>query len=1118
MGVREDQHLLFGLLALQNNFVSQADLLAAFGAWVGDKSTGLDELFQRRGVLNNEDCNLLQRLCDQHMNASGGSATATLAKLSVDTSVREKLEQFADTDLVQSVAQLKTLDPLATQSINVVADRSGRFSYLRPLDRGGLGVISVALDRELNREVALKQIREDRADEEAYRHKFTLEAEVTGGLEHPGIVPVYAFGNGPDGRPYYAMRLIRGDNLRQHISEFHDAVRHGQEPFNGSRLRQLVRRFLDVCDAVAYAHSRGVLHRDLKPANVMVGKFGETLLVDWGLAKTIGKEAGAEQNVDTHPLTSERFLTPSGSDANLTIHGQAVGTAAYAAPEQIAGKLHLIDERSDVYGLGAILYEILTGSPPINGDSTEEIAKRAVRNKVKSPREIQPAIPKGIISVCMKALAGQPDDRYRSATDLRLDVEAWLDDEPLAASPDSPTSRMARWLRKNRAFAGATAAGLLLISTVSLAFAVTFNSQKLTAERLSREARLSETKAVVKQSEAEQAAKERDKALDEAKVALKSSQLEAATSARLSQFVTGIFQANDPIGIDSVPYLLPKRSTAELTLANALEMGAQRMHEELGDEPLVLASVMQVIGNAYRSLGRYQDAITLMRESLTLRRQHDMSDMKEMSVSLQNLGLAELEAGDFAAAEEHILDAMELSRSLEDNELAIADCQFYLAWIKGQSYRIVEGEKLLRECFETRRRLLGIDHRKTRFAQLGLAFCLLEQGRIADASGFAFMAGTSLRSTESENPIVHVVNSFIKAQIQAKLFGAAVGEGQMRSVLQQIESELGKDSIYCGLVRFELACLIDKQGRTEEAAKELATCWIDAKRLTGLRHPKLLIFARYYSKFLQRNEQEELGAKILKEYWQAQQGAYGEHSELAQLAEFEYLEYRQPTLSPSEYWEEVDALVNRLFEHPNLSRESLQYAELLGIHYGDGETAEDHQKAEEVYSKMWDHLETTVAKSDSDWGLLASSRIKNLVRLNQIDTALECYEAVVPTMDNWADTAARRAQESFYLQASRLLIKAKRLDEALNLLVLRRDLWVTDGDELYYIGRDAARAFKAAEDQEIRGKLRKFGIDAVARALANGFRDKVAVARDETDWKDWSESTEVAKLLAIADQ
>src|SRR5207245_1335212 len=148
----------------------------------------------------------------------------------------------------------------------------------------------VAEDQELHREVALKEIKEDRAHDAVSRSRFVLEAEITGGLEHPGIVPVYGLGQYADGRPFYAMRFVKGDNLKAAIRRFHEAERPGRDPSERSlALRQLLRRFVDVCNAVAYAHSRGVLHRDLKPANIMLGKYGETLVVDWGLAKCVGR-------------------------------------------------------------------------------------------------------------------------------------------------------------------------------------------------------------------------------------------------------------------------------------------------------------------------------------------------------------------------------------------------------------------------------------------------------------------------------------------------------------------------------------------------------------------------------------------------------------------------------------------------------------------------------------------------------------------------------------------------------------------------------------------------------------------------------------------------------------
>ena len=184
----------------------------------------------------------------------------------------------------------------------------------------------VALDAELHREVALKQILEKHADDPVSRQRFVAEAEITGGLEHPGVVPVYGLGTYGGGRPYYAMRFIRGDSLKEAIEHFHrdDALKN--DPGRRAlELRKLLRRFLDVCNAIDYAHSRGVIHRDIKPANIILGRHGETLVVDWGLAKVVGR---------ADPSVGEQTIAPSSSGSSETLPGSALGTPAYMSPEQ----------------------------------------------------------------------------------------------------------------------------------------------------------------------------------------------------------------------------------------------------------------------------------------------------------------------------------------------------------------------------------------------------------------------------------------------------------------------------------------------------------------------------------------------------------------------------------------------------------------------------------------------------------------------------------------------------------------------------------------------------------------------------------------------------------------
>jgi serine/threonine-protein kinase len=255
-------------------------------------------------------------------------------------------------------------------------------------------------------------------------------------------VPVYGLGTYGGGRPYYAMRLIKGDSLKEAIERFHaDPALKSDAGRRSLELRKLLRRFLDVCNAVGYAHSRGVIHRDLKPANIILGQHGETLVVDWGLAKATGR---------SDPSSGERTLSPSSASGSAeTLPGSALGTPAYMSPEQAEGDLEHLGPRSDVYSLGATLYCLLTGRPPFEGE-VADVIRAAQQGGFRPPRQLDPTIDAALEAVCLKAMALRPEDRYGSCRALSDDIERWMADEPVSAWREPLARRTRRWARRNR--------------------------------------------------------------------------------------------------------------------------------------------------------------------------------------------------------------------------------------------------------------------------------------------------------------------------------------------------------------------------------------------------------------------------------------------------------------------------------------------------------------------------------------------------------------------------------------------------------------------------------------------------------------------------------------------
>jgi eukaryotic-like serine/threonine-protein kinase len=479
--------LLFGLLALQNNLIEATELVGAFHAWSRDGGRRMSEILRDRATLDDDEIKLVEALAAKHLARHGGDTERSLSVLTLAHETRKQLVQIDAPEIEMSLAQVSSDSADATTPY-VSASASGtRFRIVRPHARGGLGEVSVAVDSELNRQVALKEIQDKFADDPVCQARFVLEAEITGRLEHPGVVPVYSLGRRDDGRPYYAMRFVKGESLKEASDEFHGRDVEGRDPGERSlAVRRLLRRFVDVCNTIAYANSRGVLHRDIKPANLLLGPYGETLVVDWGLAKIVGRP----EPKDRGP-SPEATIVPSASGSAETVDGSALGTPAYMSPEQAAGEIDRLGPATDVYSLGATLYYVLAGKTPFEGD-VAEVLRKVGRGDFPRPRLVKPAVPAPLEAVCLKAMALDPENRYATAKDVADDVEHWLAGEPVSAWVEPRSVRLRRWVRNHQVSVSIAGFVTVFVAISALSVALIVDS----ARRGEREARLSQDDAL----------------------------------------------------------------------------------------------------------------------------------------------------------------------------------------------------------------------------------------------------------------------------------------------------------------------------------------------------------------------------------------------------------------------------------------------------------------------------------------------------------------------------------------------------------------------------------------------------------------------------------------------
>ncbi len=299
-----------------------------------------------------------------------------------------------------------------------------KYQMVRPIAGGGMGSVYLVEDSELKREVALKVLTTPLDSEPLYA-RMVREAQIIALLEHPAIVPIHDVGRLPDGRPFYIMKYVQGETLTECVSRdisLTDKLVIAQK----------------LCQAIGFAHSRGVIHRDLKPENVMVGSFGEVLVMDWGTARFIAN-APSDSSSHTDAVSNDK-----------TGEGAIIGTLSYISPEQAAGDQSQVDHRTDIFGLGAVLYFMLTKQPLYTADSQESATRSALDCRFVTPRLREPSIPKPLGAICQKALCKDRSSRYQTAQEFESDLARYLAGEPISAYRENVFEQAGRWLGRHR--------------------------------------------------------------------------------------------------------------------------------------------------------------------------------------------------------------------------------------------------------------------------------------------------------------------------------------------------------------------------------------------------------------------------------------------------------------------------------------------------------------------------------------------------------------------------------------------------------------------------------------------------------------------------------------------
>jgi serine/threonine-protein kinase len=843
-----EHNLLFAVLALRIDAITDSQFVEACNTWTRRKEVPLPELLAARGWISPADRAEVERLVERKLKKYGGDARNSLAELSGEA-INRAMTAVQDPNLRQSLTGAYPERDIFLPPAPYLAPSRDRYTLTRLHAHGGLGQVWIARDAALGRNVALKELRPPQAGNPAVWSRFVEEAQITGQLEHPGIVPVYELSRGSEEQPpFYTMRFVRGRTLTEAIQAYHDKCRAGKvEPLEQ---RALLRAFVGVCHTVAYAHARGVIHRDLKGQNVVLGDYGEVIVLDWGLAKLTtekakdkerakdkGQGAKASEEVEegkraeTGECRADDSLDAVALDEDLrreaTVQGQVMGTPAYMAPEQAAGQSDQIAPHTDIHGLGAMLYEILTSQPPFQGNDTQAVLRQARDCDPPRPSRLAAGVPLALEAVCLKAMAKAPEDRYGSASEVAQEVERWLADEPVAAFPEPWTVRSSRWVRRHRT--GVTTA----VAAVGVASVCLAGLSALLAAANEREHQaklLAEHNEQIAAVQRDEAAHQRDRArahFQMARAALEKyegvgevpelkthglerlrTRLQEAALEFYQQFVQaegGDLDVQADHGraywrLANLYQATGRTSDAESAYHTALEIQKRLIAASPATAELQrdLAATASNLGSLYHVTGRndqaelaYADALA-RRQSLTTANPENQEYLKDLAISYSNLGTLYRATGRPGLSEGAYRSALDIRKHLAERNPNDPQLQQHVAAsyeTLGSLYyslgRHREAEPLLKEAMAIQDRLVRTHADETDFQQdlasthNNLGNLYSDTGRFREAEAPYRAALATLKRLAETHPLV--------PEYQQRLAGGYNNLGLLYRDLHQVD-------------------------------------------------------------------------------------------------------------------------------------------------------------------------------------------------------------------------------------------------------------------------------------------------------------------------------------------